>query len=108
MSKNCCDTKSTLQSQVDELTQVVNQTAIASHHNTNLLLGMLQQQQLIIVYLLEKFDISTEEIQEFAAAVEASEIVPEGVEQPAAEEAATTATSVTTSGYPAHAAIFGG
>lgn len=105
MSKACCDTKMSLQSQVEELTQVVNQTAIASHHNTNLLLGMIQQQQLILVYLLEKLEISADELQAFAAAVEDSEDAPVREQEEVKSE---TATATSDSGYPAHAAIFGG
>jgi ATP-dependent Clp protease ATP-binding subunit ClpA len=108
MSKPCCDTKTSLQSQVDELTHVVNQTAVASHHNTNLLLNMLQQQQLIIVYLLEKLEISSEELQAFAAAIEDSK--DPAAEETPAEEAnpSLTSLSVNTTEYPPHAAIFGG
>jgi hypothetical protein len=108
MSKACCDTKISLQTQVDELTHVVNQTAVAAHHNTNLLLSMLQQQQLILVYLLDKLEISSDEIQAFAAAIEDSK-------DPVAETAPTeekptelTSLSVSSTESPPHAAIFGG
>jgi hypothetical protein len=108
MSKPCCDTKISLQTQVDELTHVVNQTAVASHHNINLLLSMLQQQQLIIVYLLEKLEISAEEIQAFAAAIEESKDTPTEQGPPAGATTPLTTLSVSTTEYPPHAAIFGG
>jgi hypothetical protein len=69
---------------------------------------MLQQQQLILVYLLDKLEISSEELQAFAAAIEDSK-------DPAAEETpeeganpSLTSLSVNTTEYPPHAAIFGG
>jgi hypothetical protein len=69
---------------------------------------MLQQQQLILVYLLDKLEISSDEIQAFAAAIEDSK-------DPVAETAPTeekptelTSLSVSSTEYPPHAAICGG
>jgi len=77
---------------VQELAEVVAHNATVSHKNTVAFTDALGQMQFLLGFLLQKLDISTDDLQQYAASLEKVE------EEKAAEEE---------SEYPKDAFIFG-